>query len=166
MSWKEDREVAEKRLEFVRLLQDGRYSMTELCDRFGIARSNGYKWVDRYLEAGLDGLKDLRRGPRESPLRTPQEVEALILAERDRHRNWGPQLLAVLTRDVPDVEAGRLRARSMTSSSGMAGSRASGDAASTTIPVSPSWRWTCPIASGRRTTRVSSGWETDASVIR
>jgi len=61
MSWKESR-VAEKRLEFVRLLQDGRYSMTELCDRFGIARSNGYKSVDRYLEAGLDGLKDRRRG--------------------------------------------------------------------------------------------------------
>jgi hypothetical protein len=30
----------------------------------------------------------------------------LILAERDRHRNWGPRkLLAVLSRDMPDVEA-------------------------------------------------------------
>jgi len=106
MSWKECREVAEKRLEFVRMLQDGRYQMTELCDRFGIARSNGYKWVDRYLEGGMDGLKDQRRGPRESPLKTPKEVEALILAERDRHRNWGPRkLLAVLSRDMPDVEA-------------------------------------------------------------
>jgi transposase InsO family protein len=105
MSWKESK-VAEKRLEFVKLLQDGRYTMTELCDRFGIARSNGYKWVDRYLEAGLDGLKDRRRGPRDSPLKTPQELEALILAERDQHPTWGPRkLLAVLARDMPDVEA-------------------------------------------------------------
>ena len=41
MSWKEDKDVAEKRLEFIKLLRDGRYSMVELCKRFGISRSNG-----------------------------------------------------------------------------------------------------------------------------
>ena len=30
-----------KRLEFIKLLRDGRYSMVELCKRFGISRSNG-----------------------------------------------------------------------------------------------------------------------------
>lgn len=106
MSWKDGKEVAEKRLEFVNLLQDGRYTMVELCERFGIARSNGYKWVDRYLEAGLEGLKDRRRAPKGSSLRTASELEALILKERDAHKTWGPRkLLAVLERDYPDVEA-------------------------------------------------------------
>ena len=89
MSWKEDKDVAEIRLEFIRLMQDGRYTVVELCDRFGVARSTAYKWVDRYLEAGLDGLRDRRRGPKRSALRTPEEVEELILKERTRHPTWG-----------------------------------------------------------------------------
>lgn len=105
MSWKEDKDVAEKRLEFVKLVQDGRYTVTEACERFGIARSNGYKWIRRYLSGGMDALKDLRRAPKSSPQRTSDEFEALILEERDRHRTWGPRkLLAVLTRDYPDLE--------------------------------------------------------------
>lgn len=104
MSWKEDREVAEIRLEFIRLLQDGRYTVVELCDRFGVARSTAYKWVDRYLEGGLDGLKDRRRGPKRSAIRTSQELEDMIVAERDRHRTWGPRkLLITLAADFPDV---------------------------------------------------------------
>ena len=104
MSWKEDKEVAEIRLEFIRLVQDGRYTVVELCERFGVARSTAYKWVDRYLEGGLDGLKDLRRGPRHPALRTGEEVEERIVAERDKHRTWGPRkLLVTLTADYPDV---------------------------------------------------------------
>jgi len=106
MSWKEDKDVAEKRLEFIKLLQDGRYSMVELCKRFGISRSNGYKWMERYLEGGLDGLKDRRRAPQGSSLRTPTEIEALLLEERDKHRTWGPRkLLAILQRDYPHIQA-------------------------------------------------------------
>lgn len=106
MSWKEDKDVAEKRLEFIKLLQDGRYSMVELCERFGIARSNGYKWVDRYLAEGMDGLKDRRRSPRGSPLRVANEVVELLLEERDRHKTWGPRkLLAVLSKERTDIES-------------------------------------------------------------
>ena len=105
MAWKEDN-VAEKRLEFIKMAFDERYSFTELCDRFGIARSNGYKWIDRYLMAGLEGLLDKRRGPRRSPLKTPEEIEAILLQERDRHPHWGAgKLLAVLARDMPDIKA-------------------------------------------------------------
>lgn len=104
MPWKDNKVVAEKRLEFVKLLQDGRYSMTELCERFGISRTNGYKWMDRYLEAGMDGLKDRRRAPHSSSLRTPREVEDKIVQERDRHPRWGPRKLrALLMRDYPDT---------------------------------------------------------------
>lgn len=105
MSWKVRGGVVEKRLEFVAMVRDGRYTMVELCERFGVSRSNGYKWMDRYLVDGLEGLTDRRRGPRDSPFRTSQDIEELILAERDRHVTWGPRkLLAVLTRDMPDVE--------------------------------------------------------------
>lgn len=105
MSWKEVSEVLDKRMEFVALVRDGRYTMTELCEKFGVARSNGYKWMNRFLEGGLAGLSDRRRGPRDSSHRTSQDMEELILAERDQHPTWGPRkLLVVLARDMPDVE--------------------------------------------------------------
>lgn len=104
MSWKEDKSVMEVRLEFVKLWEDGRYTMTELCERFGVSRNNAYKWLKRYREEGLEGLKDRRRRPMSSPHATPREVERLVVAERDAHPTWGPRkLLAVLERDVPDV---------------------------------------------------------------
>ena len=105
MSWKEDKEVAEIRLEFIRMIQDGRYTVVELCDRYGVARSTAYKWIDRYLEGGLDGLKDRRRGPRRPALRTAQELEDLIVGERDKHHTWGSRkLLVTLGTEFPDIE--------------------------------------------------------------
>src|SRR5690349_19696904 len=104
MSWKAEIDVAEIRLEFIRLVQDGRYTMVELCDRFGVARSTAYKWCDRFLNGGLDALKDRRRGPKRSALKTSDELEELILRERDRHRTWGPRkLLVTLAADFPDI---------------------------------------------------------------
>ena len=31
------------------------YTMTELCERYDISRKTGYKWLDRFDEAGVDG---------------------------------------------------------------------------------------------------------------
>jgi len=33
------------------------FSMTELCQRYGISRRTGYKWARRYEEKGLDGVR-------------------------------------------------------------------------------------------------------------
>jgi len=43
-------------------LQD-RWTVSELCRRFGISRVTGYKFIKRYQAAGWDGLKDLSRAP-------------------------------------------------------------------------------------------------------
>lgn len=103
MSWKEYKSVVDKRLEFVRMCEDGRYTMTELCERFGVSRNNGYKWLRRYQEQGLDGLRDQRREALNCPHRTLPEIEALLLKERDAHPTWGVRkLLAVLSADFPD----------------------------------------------------------------
>lgn len=104
MSWKNNRSVFERRLEFVKLLVDGRFSMTELCEMFGVARSNAYKWRRRYLAEGVEGLRDRSRGPKTCPHKTSDEVVGLLLAEKNKHPSWGPRkLLAVLARDYPDL---------------------------------------------------------------
>jgi hypothetical protein len=46
----------EQRRAFVHDYESGQWSMTELCQRFGITRPTGYLWVARYEEEGEDGL--------------------------------------------------------------------------------------------------------------
>ena len=85
--------------QFVILARSGRFTVTELCEQFGISRKTGYKHLERYAALGLAGLQPRSHRPHHSPQRTDEAIEALILAERRLHRTWGPKKLqAVLAR--------------------------------------------------------------------
>ena len=88
MPFKECSRVTERE-EFCRLAGAQGANRRELCRRFGISPSIGYKWLGRYREAGPSGLADRSRRPRESPGRTPADVEAQVLAVRAQHPRWG-----------------------------------------------------------------------------
>ena len=88
MSWNQTTQM-EEIIRFVVLAQSDRYTLTELCEQFGIGRKTGYKHLERYAAAGLPGLAPRSHRPHQFPQRTPEEVEALILAERRLHRTWG-----------------------------------------------------------------------------
>jgi hypothetical protein len=49
----------QERIRFIRDHQSGMYEMTELCERYGISRKTGYKWLERFEEMGASGL-DIR----------------------------------------------------------------------------------------------------------
>ena len=51
----------EEKLRFVFEYEQGHRSMTELCQRYEIARETGYVWLRRYREAGVAGLLERRR---------------------------------------------------------------------------------------------------------
>ena len=81
------------------LARCGRFTVTELCEQFGISRETGYKHLERYAALVLAGLQPRSHRPHHSPQRTDEAIEALILAERRLHRTWGPKKLqAVLAR--------------------------------------------------------------------
>jgi transposase InsO family protein len=63
--------------------------MTTLCERFGISRKTGYKWLQRFCAGGAAELADRSRRPKRSPRRTSEVLEAAILAERQSHPAWG-----------------------------------------------------------------------------
>ena len=89
MPWREQ-SIMDQREEFVRLALSSGASIRELCRRFGISRSNGHKWLRRYLMEGTAGLADRSRRPVRSPSRTPEAVEAEVLRIRDKSNNtWG-----------------------------------------------------------------------------
>jgi transposase len=91
MSWREV-SVMEQRREFVRLaLQDGA-NRRELCRRFAIHPSTGYKWIKRQQEGGE--FTELSRRPHSSPRRTTDDLEGRVGAIRDAHPAWGARKIA------------------------------------------------------------------------
>jgi len=82
--------------------------MSALCRRFGVSRKTGYKWVKRYASAGVSGLLDRSRRPRDSPGRTSETMEGRVLAVRIEHPAWGGRkirrvLLNAGHQDVPSA---------------------------------------------------------------
>jgi transposase InsO family protein len=76
----------------------------ELCRRFGIHPTTGYKWLGRSVAGGE--LVDRSRQPHRSPLRTDEAIEASVLAVRDAHPAWGARKIArCLEREGVDCPA-------------------------------------------------------------
>jgi transposase len=95
----------DQRLLFIADARRGTLSTVELCDRFGISRKTGYKWIQRYREDGAQGLKDHSRRPRSCPHATPSDTLALLLEARRHHPTWGAKkLLRILSRKHPAWE--------------------------------------------------------------
>jgi transposase InsO family protein len=95
----------QQRVQFLAAHQEGLFTMTELCARFGVSRKTGYKWLARYAEGGRAGLGDRSRAPHHCPHRIPEAVAELICRARRAHPDWGPaKLLDWLEPRHPDVE--------------------------------------------------------------
>ena len=61
--------ATEQRLRFAEDFESGQWSMTELCERYGVTRPTGYKWVGRFREAGGPGMTERSRAPHACPHR-------------------------------------------------------------------------------------------------
>jgi len=88
MPWSE-KSIMSQRLEFVVLFGQEGMNRRELCRRFGISPTIGYRLLARYRQEGAAGLADRSRRPHRSPARTAGELEGLVLAVRDEHPAWG-----------------------------------------------------------------------------
>jgi putative transposase len=103
MPWMETGPMDE-RLQFVRDAQRDRFTMSELCARYGVSRRVGYKWLARYAAEGRRGLMDRSRAPHHCPHKIADAMAALLVAEREAHPFWGAKkLLSVLTRRHPQI---------------------------------------------------------------
>lgn len=104
MAWSETNPMKERVL-FIDDLESGLYTMTEACRRYGISRPTGYKWAERYVAEGVEGLKDRSRAPKSCPHRIEDHVVEALLEARREHPRWGPRkLLGHLMRRHRDWE--------------------------------------------------------------
>ena len=86
MPWRDVRPMDEKLLFLADYLRDvGTFS--RLCERYGISRKTGYKWVARYREAGLNGLSERSRRPLHAGQGIPVTIRQAILELRSGQRD-------------------------------------------------------------------------------
>lgn len=93
-----------QRLAFVLDYKSSQWSMTELCERYQIARPTGYLWCGRYEAEGEAGLLDRSRAPLQPANQTDPLIETYLVTARKAY-GWGAKkLLQVLERRHPDIE--------------------------------------------------------------
>ena len=96
------REVSrmDARLEFVMLGSAEGANVRQLCRRFGISPTTGYKWLERWRTSGTTGLEEQSRRPQHSPLRSVAATEDAVLSVRTEHPAWGGRKIARRLKDL------------------------------------------------------------------
>ena len=105
MSWKECDRMSQ-RAEFLAFARMPGVNISQLCQRFGISRKTGYKWLGRAC-SDLPDLSDLSRRPHSSPRQTASSVEDHVLAIRQRYPFYGGRKIRhlLLRQGVPNPPA-------------------------------------------------------------
>ena len=85
----------EERIEFgVRALRSENFRA--LCREYGITARTGYKWRERFLRYGMEGMGEESRRPRRSPEALEEREVCEIVRLKEAHRRWGPRKIREL----------------------------------------------------------------------
>jgi transposase InsO family protein len=103
MPWKSS--IMSQRQEFVMLAIAENVNLRQLCRRFSVSPTTGYKWLKRYQADGVMGLKDQSRRPHHSPGHTLELIEQKVVQLRQKHPAWGGRKLhhRLITLNEADV---------------------------------------------------------------
>ena len=108
MGWK-GASIVEQRRDFVlRALEPGA-NISALCREYQISRKTGYKWLHRFRESGLLGLKDHPRPARGRSFRCSVEVSLDVVFLKRSYPAFGPKKIRRLLQsrwpaeDVPST---------------------------------------------------------------
>jgi transposase InsO family protein len=94
----------DERLGFITDYQRGSDSMVELCERYGISRKTGYKWLDRYRLFGASGLVERSHAPLHHGSATASALADAIISLRQERPSWGPRkIIAKLSARQPEL---------------------------------------------------------------
>ena len=83
----------EQKIEFICEWLTEKYTITELCNGFGISRPTAYRLIGRYEKLGLEGLRYQPKAPINHPNSTKEYVEKKILHLKEKHTRWGAKKL-------------------------------------------------------------------------
>lgn len=104
MSWKTVKPMDQK-IQMIADWQSQNFSIVDLSKKYDVSRPIVYKWLDRYKEFSIDGLKEQSRKPLFSPNQTKDDIVQLIINEKLKNRKRGPKKIYVRLKDqYPDVD--------------------------------------------------------------
>ena len=92
MPWQEVSIMSQRR-EFVMFARTEETHLSTLCERYGISRKTGYKWLRRFNADGTAGLQDRSRRPAHTNNKTADAVEQAVIKLRQKHPAWGARKL-------------------------------------------------------------------------
>jgi len=95
MSWKTE-SVMEQKERFIRMWLGRNYTMTAMCQMFGISRVTGYNLVKDYKKRGKKSFESKSTAPKNIPHKTDSKVEKRLIELRKKHKNWGARKLKIL----------------------------------------------------------------------
>jgi transposase InsO family protein len=67
-----------------------------LCAAYGISAKTGYKWRERLLRRGLEGMAEAARRPHHHPDQLSPEVVCEMVRLKQLHPYWGPRKIRAL----------------------------------------------------------------------
>jgi transposase InsO family protein len=100
----EETHVVDERTRFIEEVHRSVRSFTAVCERYGISRKTGYKWLGRWRSGGPAALQDESSRPKSCPWETPPEVVEAILNVRRKYEDFGPKKIRwYLERNQPEL---------------------------------------------------------------
>lgn len=71
-------------------------NFTSLCKKYGISRKTGYKWKERFLRDGINGLSEQSRRPKKHKNQLTEETVCKLIRIKNAHTHWGPKKIKEL----------------------------------------------------------------------
>src|SRR5437870_2039314 len=94
MPWRRG-EPMDQRIEFaLRAMQT--LNFRALCQQYGVSTKTGYKWKERLIKGGLEGMREESRRPKSSPKQLREEEVCEIVRLKLAHWSWGPRKIREL----------------------------------------------------------------------
>lgn len=90
MAWNETC-VMDLKISLISDWLSGRFTKTMLASKYTITRPTVDKWINRYCELGINGLRDKSRRPKSSPNETPPHLVDKIVQTKREFPQWGPK---------------------------------------------------------------------------
>ena len=94
MPWRKT-EPMEQRIEFaLKAMQTLNFRV--LCQEYGISTKTGYKWKERFMREGLEGMGEESRRPKSHAAQLQEEEVCEIVRLKLAHMSWGPRKIREL----------------------------------------------------------------------
>jgi transposase InsO family protein len=94
MPWKEIDKM-DQRIEFaMKSIRTGNFR--ELCREYGISAKTGYKWRERFLRHGWEGMAEESRRPHQHADQLSEGIICEMIRLKQAHPHWGPRKIRAL----------------------------------------------------------------------